>query len=180
MKIKVDTKQSIIRFFKFIIPLFILTFVIAYPFLFFSTYIHEVAHVNVAGKNNISMIIRNINYIPDIKNILVWGHGGAVPISEKECQKFNNLPVQQRKEITHAGVTWSISIFTLFFIISLTLLIKYWKFVLKKSPFWFSFWILITLLFFAIIIFGLIGNVFSQDPLNDWNLKYLNCSAIFP
>jgi len=167
------------KFFKLIIPLLLLTFIIALPILFFSSYIHEIGHIEEAKNFGINMKIRNINFMPDIKNLGEWGHAAAVPLSNEDCEKYNSLTIENKKEINLAGVRMELLIFGLLFSISLGFLIYYGKRISSQNPFLFSLWVAITLLFIVIIIFSFSGNILENNPQNDARVLWLNCTAIF-
>jgi amino acid transporter len=167
------------KFFKLIIPLLLLTFITALPILFFSSYVHEIGHIEEAKNFGINMKIRNINFMPDIKNLGEWGHAATVPLSNEDCEKYNNLTIENKKEINFAGVRMELLIFGLLFSISLCFLIYYGKRISSQHPLLFSLWGAITLLFIVIIIFSFSGNIFGNNLENDAHVLGLDCKAIF-
>jgi len=142
-------------------------------------YVHEKAHVKVASEEGVCFKIKEIGWKPSIKNLRNLGSGKAVPVSKEECEKFNSLPIEKKKRITHAGVKAEVALILPLLCVSAFLFIfffrKFQKFRNSKTILIFS--LLWMVLLVLIILFTLKNNVFTQNPEADWNLlNFPNCS----
>jgi len=159
-------KSKILFYHIGIILFFVIILII--PFMIISNYVHETAHVRAADKLNVNLTISSIF---EFENYYKFGMGKAMPKSKNDCEIFNSLPLESKKKITHAGVKAQLIIFLplLLFLIFLV--------SLKKTNFY-SLQILsvIIALLFSLIITSAYSNVLSPNPMNDWNILFLNCS----
>lgn len=168
MKEDLDIKMKIVV--KNLILVFIL--IIALIFIYFiSTFVHEQAHILSAKKQNISFEISEINIIPNISNLSNWGGGNAIPLSKEDCEKFNQLGLENKQKITYAGVYAEIVFisFLLFFPIVLLFIKINSLSKLQKRLLGFFIGGLI-----GIIINSLLSNAFTSNPLADWNFQNFN------
>ena len=147
---------------------------IMFLILFLDTYIHEQGHILSGKEQNVCLKLKSIEWTPRIDE---WGSGKAVPCSEEDCQKFNFLPLENKQKITHAGVKFEFLFITPLLVVSLFLLLSYYK------KLWGNNWVLLVLLILFVLLLLLIeiyaikGNVFTSSLKADWNfINFSNCS----
>ena len=113
----------------------------------------------------------------NLKEIRLFGGGEVEPCSIKDCEIFNNLSLENKTKITHAGVTANLSLFMPLALISSLLLLIFIKPLAKKELFFIILIILLILVFLAIPISEVLGNVYTANLRADWNLiNFTNCS----
>lgn len=163
---------------KYIIKLLLGCFafmIILFGILVLSIVIHEVGHITLAKGQNISLKLEGINWKPAISG---WGTGSVIPTNQEECKKFNNLSSENKQKITHAGIKAELFFISLLLVISISLFIIYHKKLWNNNRTQLLFLTLMILSFLIIIFFILKDNVFTLNPIADWNLLNLsNCSV---
>jgi hypothetical protein len=148
--------------------------IILYEVLVFELIIHEFAHINSAKEQNISLKLEKINWKPAIEG---WGMGSVIPINKEECIKFNNLSLENKQKITHAGVNAELLINLSLLSLNIFILMIYLKKLYRTNRLLLTILIFINFILFVTIFFTLKGNVFTSNPIADWNLRNLsNCS----
>lgn len=152
-------------------------FILLFTLLFLNVYLHENAHIREAEKLGINLKIKEIKYIPEMKNLTNWGAGKAAPVSLQDCEKFNSLDIKNKKKITHAGVNQEVVFLLIVYAIISAFSIKYCSYLWKTNKF--ALILLLTLNLFPIItgFLSFHNNVFSSNPAVDWNVIFLNCSS---
>jgi len=141
---------------------------ISYPIAIFSSYIHEYSHMYQAKDEGVCL---------NLKEIRPFGGGKVEPCSIKDCEVFNSLSLESKRKITHAGVTANLALFMPLSLISSLLLLVFIKPLAKKDLFLVILIILLILVFLAIPISEIWGNVYTANPKADWNLiNFTNCS----
>ena len=161
-------------FIIFIILLFAI--ILSFPVKILSNYVHETGHITEAKKQNFSLTME-VFTLNESLSILKFGRGQAIPSSKEDCNKFNSLAKEDKIKITHAGVKYELLFFMPILIISFVCI-----FILirnnKQNSILFYLLTSIIILSLATILVTLYFNVFSSNPINDWNRLYLDCSKI--
>jgi hypothetical protein len=156
---------------KLILIILVISLILVFPIKYLSNFIHETGHINVASKYGI-----NLDSDFSIKTYLSGdGSAKATPETKEDCEKFNNLTSEHRKEILHAGVYYQ-TLFLLPVIILITSLVIIFRKKYYKNKFLFLLIISIVIVLSAILLTSIIGDVFIPNPSNDWYLKFLDCS----
>lgn len=165
--------RNLLAIVKHISLMILAAIIFVMPLWFLSTYIHEQGHINEAKKQNISFVLREINFSPVLFD---FGKGFAIPASNKDCVRFNLLPIETRRKITRAGVKNS-----LFILIPLEVFLIYFCFLdytrgRTLRNFKFSLLLLLNCIILFMMFWIVYQNVFIPNPLNDWHLVSLDCS----
>jgi len=153
---------------KILLPILILFILINLVLL--NTFIHELGHIVSAGEQNISL---------KLKEIHIFGGGSVTPSSEYDCEKFNSLPIENKKRILHSGVIAELNfifpLLTLSLILLLYLFIKY----KRKNSIFFLLLIILSVFLLLMVVDTLDGNVLSMKFDADWNLINLSDCSIY-
>lgn len=165
---------------KLMLKVLCLMLIITYPFLLLKTYVHEMGHIIEANKLNISLKLTKINYLPDFNKINEWGTAEAKPISKLDCENYNSLSQEEKTKIAYAGIIYEMYLLIPITAISIILFLLSFKYLKKlkskKSLFMLSFSLLMMVIFAFMVFQTLIANVWTSNPIADWNKWYLNCS----
>ena len=159
-----------------VLTLLLFAIILLLPVKILSNYVHETGHITEAKKQNISLTME-VFILNEPLSVLKFGRGQAVPFSEEDCNKFNILTKEDKVKITHAGVKYELFLFIPILIISFIMVILLIK-NNKQNSILFYLLVSIIILLLITILVTLYFNVFSSNPLNDWNRFYLDCSKI--